>query len=92
MYHAGCKKPQEASTLHTEVQEIEESCKQERWPSPRRSTPTGCPVPNDQPREIHTSNVIWTQQLMFWDICMQQGLVKREAMNLEESKEYMGDI
>lgn len=29
---------------------------------------------------------------MFWDICMQQGLVKREAMNLEESKEHIGDI
>lgn len=28
----------------------------------------GCSVPNGQPREIHASNIIWTQQVILGNI------------------------
>lgn len=33
---------------------------------PVNSKPTGCPIPNGQPRKnIHASNIIWIEQVIF---------------------------
>lgn len=43
------KKTQESAILHQEPKATEKGSKEEKWSSPGKSTPTNCPLPNDQP-------------------------------------------
>jgi hypothetical protein len=62
---------------------------------PGKRAPTGYSISNDQPQKIHTSNIIWTKQVILTYIGrhVYATIIKeKETMNLKESGEHIGMI
>lgn len=51
------------STQDREIQASKKFCEWQKQSSPEKSTPTGYPIPNDT--YTHTSNIIWTEEVVF---------------------------
>lgn len=95
-----CGKTQQASTLCKEPEETEESREQQRWSSPRKTTPRGCAVPKSSPENLHLSNITQTEQVLprnryvlYIHTCVHTHSItrKKEDMHLMERRErYIG--
>lgn len=54
--------------VYKELQATEKSCKQKMWSSSKKSTSVHCPEPNVTYENIHTSNTIRIEPVIFRNI------------------------